>query len=265
MNTGIKAVACTAVALLAWAPGAFAQQSEGGEAPKWSVGVIGLAGRSPFEAEHIAQDGDEKINYQVFPYVAYRGDRFFIEGMGLGYHLLKPSEHSAFQLSLDAVASARTIGGYSRDKITADAGLRLGLAGDLGALSFTGLQDVTDTHNGTEISATYSYSFEGEKWSLTPSVGVQWQSQKLANHMWGVTADQQATLLEKGKALLPLYQVTESATNYTAGLMVNYRMSNSWSVIAFAQGTWLDKTIRANPGIDEKFDAVMGLGLAYSF
>lgn len=245
----------------------WAQDSDGqgGGPPKWTVGVIGLANRSPYELENTDADGDVKVNYRAFPYVAYRGDRFFIEGMELGYHLVKPREDDGLSLSLDVVAAARSIAGSSRNKFTADAGLRLGVSSDIGTLQITGLQDVTDTHNGTEFSASFSYSFEGESWSFTPSIGVTWQSEKLANHMWGVTQAQRDKLIEKDKPALPVYTVTSSATNYNAGLMWNYRFAGDWSVIAFASGTLLDKTIRANPGIDKKFDATLGLGLAYSF
>lgn len=265
MSKGVGAALMAAICMTSGATQAQDAGGDRGGPPKWSVGAIGLANRSPFELENTSADGGEKINYRAFPYIAYRGERFFIEGLELGYHLIRPERDSDLSLSLDIIGAARPIAGSSRNKITADAGLRLGIAGSFGAIQLSGLQDVTDTHNGTELSATYSYSFEGDSWSLTPSVGVTWQSEKLANHMWGVTQAQQDKLVEKGKPALPVYQVTESAVNYSAGLMWTYRFADSWSVIAFGNATWLDKAIRANPGINEKFDATIGLGLAYSF
>ena len=265
MNNKLIRMASAVALSLLWTTTTMAQDSRADGPPKWTVGAIGIVGKSPFEAENTDADGNAKYGYKVFPHIAYRGERFFIEGLSVGYHLLKPSEQDSLQFSVDVIASARPIAGFSRNKITADAGLRLGAAGTFGTLSVSGLQDVTDTHNGTELSATYSYSFEGEKWSITPSVGMVWQSENLANYMWGVTKKQQDTLLSDDKPLLPIYQVTDTAVNYTAGLMASYRFEGNWSVISFANTTWLDKSIRANPGINKKRDTIIGLGIAYSF
>jgi outer membrane protein len=244
---------------------ATAEDSERGGPPRWSVGAVGLAYRSPFEAENTNSNGDEKIHYTAVPYIAYRGDDFYLEGLEMGYHLMKPADGTDLSLSVDVIASARMLPGQSRNKVTADAGLRLKFEGALGSLSLTGLQDVTGEHDGQEFKASYSYTFSGEKWSLTPSVGLSWQSKGLADHMWGVTAEQQVKMIEKNDPVLPLFTVGDSVLNYEASVFAMYRMSNSWSVIAFGGVTFLDKKTKANPGINEDLDATIGLGLSYSF
>lgn len=225
--------------------------------PKWSVGALGMGYVTPFAAE------DNQIT--VVPYVAYRGERFFIDATGLGYRLVKPQENAPLSFELDIVAAARMLPGESRDKVTADAGLSASLSGAFGLLSLTALHDVTDTHNGIELGASYEYDFTFDKLTISPSIGVTWQNEKLANHMWGVTAKQQAKMIEKDHPVLPLYTVTGSALNFSAGLTTTYNISNSWTVIGFAQGTYLDSNIRDNPGIDKKYDVSVGLGLAYNF
>lgn len=246
-------------------PQAIAQSEERAGPPKWSVGVLGLANRSPFEAENTDADSSNKVNYMAVPYVAYRGERFFIEGLELGYHLVKPQDGSDLSLAVDVLASARMRPGDSRDKVTADAGLRLSLAGAFGQISATGLQDVTGEHDGTELRASYSYSFNGPKWTVTPRVGVTWQSEKLANYSWGTTAEEHAKMQSEGDIILPIFSVGESVLNYEASLFGMYRFADRWAAIGFASGTWLDTKIRANPGINKKFDATIGLGLSYSF
>lgn len=231
-------------------------QEEGGP-PRWSVGALGIAYATPFEAE--------KTDYLPVPYLSYRGDRFFIDGTGMGYHLLKPAENSDLSLGVDIIAGARMLPGQSRSKVTADLGLRATIAGSFGALELTGLHDVTDTSNGMELMANYGYDITFDKLTITPSVGVTWQNRKMANYMWGVTQAQQDKMIEKDKPVLPVYQPDDSILNYNAGITAVYSMSNSWTLIGFAQGAYLDKSIRNNPGIDKDYEMSVGLGVAYNF
>ncbi|TNE67547.1 MAG: MipA/OmpV family protein [Alphaproteobacteria bacterium] len=240
---------------------ATAQDDESGPAggpPKWSVGALGLYYATPFAAE------DDQ--YMAVPYVAYRGERFFIEGTELGFHLMQPSEDADIALSVDLIAAARMQPGKSRDKVSADLGLRARLDGPYGSVTLTALRDVTDTYNGTELAAAYAYDFVvGNRLVLSPSIGVKWQSRKLANHMWGVTEAQHDRMVEKGDTVLPVYQLSGSVLNVEAGLTAVYRLADSWTLIGFTQASRLDKDIRANPGIDKKHELTMGLGIAYNF
>lgn len=229
-----------------------------GGPPKWTVGGIGLLYESPFEAEG--------SSLKAFPYVSYRGERFYFEGLELGYRLLpKPSNPDDLHLSFDLIGSARMLPGSSRDKVTADLGARFGLHGGFGSLSAEFLQDVTDTHNGQEISLGYSYSFRSDKLMITPGVKATWQSGKLANHMWGVTEKQRTKMREKGDPLLPLYSLSDDVINYSAELMALYSVDDRWSIIAFGSASYLDKKVRANPGITKDYDLTIGLGVGYSF
>ena len=226
--------------------------------PKWTVGGLGLLYDSPF--------GAEGTSFNAFPYVSYRGERFYLQGLEAGYRLLPaPENPDDLHLSLDVIVAARTIAGSSRDKITADAGVRLGLHGSFGSLTVTGLQDITDTYNGQEVSIGYSYSFTNDKLTVTPGVEATWQSRKLANHMWGVTEKQRDKMREKGDPVLPFYQLSDDVINYSATVTAVYRFDNRWSAIAFGSSTYLDDKVRDNPGITRKYDLTVGLGIGYSF
>ncbi|NVJ96988.1 MAG: MipA/OmpV family protein [Alphaproteobacteria bacterium] len=240
-------VACTAV----WA-------QEDGQEKKWSVGALGLVSVSPFAGE------DTEI--LPVPYLAYRGERFYLEGLEAGYHLVEPMRGPGTQFVADVIASARMTPGTSRDKVTLDAGLRLGVRGKFGSLTATGLHDVTGEHDGMELRADYSYTFMGDDYFITPSVGISWQNRKLANHMWGVTADQHADMIADGDdVVLPVYQLDGSAVNYEAGLTAIYLVNDRVNLIGFSRATYLDKDVRANPAIEKKYDLTIGLGIAYSF
>lgn len=236
---------------------AFAAQAQGGP-PKWAVGGMGLYRTTPFQAE------DNEIN--AFPYLAYRGERFFIRGRQLGVHIRQANDTSDLDVFLDAVASPRMLPGSSRNKVTADAGVRLGLDGTFGTLSLEALHDVTGTSNGMELALGYSYALTTGKLRLTPSIGVTWQDKDLANYLWGTTPDQQARMVEKGKdVILPVFQPGTSVVNYEAGVMAVYDLNNKISLVAFTNATFIDTDIRTNPGIDKRHTLSVGLGLAYNF
>ncbi|WP_308909091.1 MipA/OmpV family protein [Pseudokordiimonas caeni] len=257
-NPGTSWALLPAAAILAALPAHGDDDDGAGGPPRWSVGAIGLYYDTPFAAE----DNE----FQAVPYVAYRGDRFFIDATALGYHLIKPDEEAGLSFGLDVIAAARMLPGESRNKVTADMGLRASIGGGMGRLDLTALQDVTDTHNGTELSAIYEYDFQiTDKFTLSPSVGVTWQSRKLANHMWGITQKQQDRMIEKDKPVLPLYALSGSVVNYQGGLTAVYGLSDSWTLIGFAEGAYLDKDIRDHPGIDKKYELTLGFGLAYNF
>jgi outer membrane protein len=229
-----------------------------GGPPKWTVGGIGLLYDSPF--------GAEGTNFNAFPYISYQGERFYLQGLEAGYRLLpQPENRDDLHLSLDVIVAARNLAGSSRDKFSADAGARLGLHGSFGSLSASFLQDVTDTYNGQEVSLGYSYSFTGDKLTVTPGVEAIWQSRKLANHMWGVTEKQRDKMRDKGDPLLPFYQLTDDVLNYSANVMAVYRIDDRWSAFAFGNATYLDGKVRDNPGITKDYDLTVAFGIGYSF
>lgn len=254
MKTLVRMAAGAAVAT---GVGTAALAQEGGP-PKWSVGALGLFNDSPFAAE------DSEIN--AVPYIAYRGERFYLEGLEAGFRLLPPAEGDGPSLSLDVIAAARMQPGTSRDKVTADVGLRAGLHGSFGSLTVTGLYDITDTFSGIEARADYSYTFTSDKLFITPKVGAVWQQKKTANYMWGVTQEQQDKMIADNKSvILPVYQLDDFAVNYEGSLTAVYQMTDRVSLISFVSGTYLDKDIRDNPGIDKRYNLTAGFGVAYNF
>ncbi len=252
MKTASLVTICIVAGFLGASPTVHAQD----KAPKWTVGALGMGYYSPFAAE--------RKDAKVVPYISYRGERFYVQGLEMGYRFIKPSD-SDLQLQFDVIASGRALAGSSRSKITADAGLRMGVAGGFGFLNVSGVRDITDNSNGYEAKATFGHSFEGARFSFTPSVSVVWQDEKMADYMWGVTQKQQDKMVKDNKPVLPLYTMTESVINYSANMVFTYRMTDSISLIAFADATKLDKKVQANPGISVDYEATLGLGVGYSF
>lgn len=250
-------------AVLAVGNAAQAQQQPGvQQQTNWSVGAIGFASPSPFEGD------DTEI--QAFPFISYQGERFYLRGLEAGYMLLKPQygpNAPSLQPTLSIIATARNLPGSTRDKFNGELGIRAGLMGDFGIFDVTAVQDVTGVHDGHELTATYSYRFGGRgKLSVIPSVGISWQSEGLAQHLWGVTAQDRSDMIEDGDDLiLPVYDVPGSAFTYNAGLFVNYQFNDRWNAVVIGNARYLDSDIRDNPAIDRDVDLSVGLAIAYNF
>ena len=227
-------------------------------APRWSVGAAGLARTTPFAAE-------KDIDLGVYPYIAYRGDRFFLDGRMAGVHLLGGPSARRSPLTLDAFISARTRPGTSRDKLTADGGARVSYATDLGTFSLAYRHDITDTSNGSEITAGYSYTIRNGRLMLRPGLDILRQSRGMADYLWGVTEAEHERMLAEGGTVLPAYTISRAVINLQARLFATYRLDDRWSLLAFGSVTRLDKAIQRNPGIDQSYRGVLGLGAAYNF
>lgn len=234
------------------------------EAPRWTLGAMGVASTSPFEAEAGSPRREREAHVIGAPYIAYRGDKFFMDGVGIGAHMAGgPASQSP--LTADIMVSARRRPGASRDKITADAGVRFTYDSRFGTVRLSYLHDVTDTSDGSEITAGYGYTTQQGRWSLTPGVALIRQSGGMAQYLWGVTPKEHDRALARGKTVLPVYAVPGSILNVQASLSAAYQLGGNWSLLAFANITRLDKDIRRNPGVDEHYMGNVALGVAYSF
>jgi outer membrane scaffolding protein for murein synthesis (MipA/OmpV family) len=234
------------------------------EAPRWTLGAMGVASTSPFEAEAGSPRREREVHLLGAPYIAYRGDKFFMDGIGIGAHMAGgPASQSP--LTADILVSARRRPGDSRDKITADAGVRLTYASSLGSFRLAYLHDVTDTSDGSEITFGYGYTARRGRWSLTPGFTLIRQSGDMAQYLWGVTPKEHDRAVARGKTVLPVYALPGSILNVQASFSAAYQLGNNWSLLAFANITRLDKDIRRSPGVDEHYMGNVALGVAYSF
>lgn len=262
MNKSARILTACAGALTIGAAATAQQQPGAQQDTSWSVGAIGFANPSPFE-------GDDTQILAV-PFISYQGDRFYLRGLEAGYSLIKPQfgpGSPAVKPTLDIIATARNRPGNTRSKFNGEVGVRAGLMGQFGIVNVTAVQDVTGVHKGQELTASYSYRFGGTgKVAVIPTVGISWQSEGLAQHMWGVTAEERADMIaDEDDLILPVYDVPGSAFTYNAGLFINYQISDRWNAVVLANARYLDKDIRDNPAIDRDIDLGFGLGVAYNF
>ena len=117
--------------------------------------------------------------------------------------------------------------------------------------------DVSDEHNGTSASVTYSYPVYFERWSLMPLVGVDWFDKKIARYYYGVNA-------ENANASRALY-VPNSGINYSAGLNASYDVNDNNSVTFTLLTEFYSKEIKQSSIVDKSHASSVGVVYAYVF
>lgn len=129
--------------------------------------------------------------------------------------------------------------------------------GDWGAATLRGFHDVSDTHNGFEIGADYDYRYTHGRFSIAPSVGVEYKSRKLNDYYWGVHADEaSANIIE--------YHV-DAGFGWHAGLRTNYYVTKHLRAALSVNYERLQNSVADSPLV--KDDYVLGFfgGFAWTF
>ena len=168
--------------------------------------------------------------------------------------------------SLDLFVAARSPLGKDRQKLSADAGVRISVDTKLGKLSGEFRHDVSDKFKGSEIIARYSVPLSMGKFTFTPAVQASWLDQKAANYMYGVTAAQRARMIRKERSvILPIAPITEEALNLGGDISMALQLSERLTLIALVGGAYLDKSIQRSAAIEQKWEAQSALGVTYRF
>ena len=197
-----------------------------------------------------------------FPLLNYEGERFFLRGTRLGYHLFKQDRFAVTLLGsyrgegYESGDSSFLQGMADRDG-TFEAGLQTSLVTSLGQFRASLLSDVLDEHNGHEARLTFSKRFSLQKILVSPSASLIWQSGQLANYYYGVRMAE-ATMNR------PAYKV-DSAFLVQLGLMTNYRLSEHWSVSGRIALTRLADEISDSPIVEDDFVTSAFVGIGYRF
>lgn len=167
---------------------------------------------------------------------------------------------------ISAFVAGRITPARDRQEFTADAGIRVGISGELGDLSAEYRRDITGEFKGEEYQLTYAYPMNMGDFTLVPSAQINWLDQETANHMYGVTEGQRTKAIRKKReVILPVAPITDKATNLGGSITATYSMGSSVTLIGVLSGTYFDKSIHQSAAIDQKWESTAILGIAYSF
>lgn len=256
MKSGIKSLAWSIAAFASFSTAHAQENTEDKGDNHIAVGVGALLQQSPFNAAEI----------QAFPLpmISIKQGAFYFETAEAGARLSE--NFGAVSPSVDLFLGARSPSGQDRAKLTADAGVRISLATELGTLSGEIRHDITGKFDGCEMILSYSYPISTGKLTITPSVKASWLDRKTANYMFGVTSAQRAKMISKNRrVILPVAPITEDAHNLGGDISMALQLSDRLMLVGVIGGTYLDKSIHRSPAIDQKWDAQAVMGISYRF
>lgn len=225
---------------------------------KWTLG----AGVAVVENPYKQYDNDI---YPV-PVINYEGDNFWFRGLGGGYYLWNDESD---KLSLTAYYSPL----YFKPKSSDNSQLRqldrrrsTGMAGlsyihntaQYGFLWTSLAGDVLDNSNGIVWELAWLYRHTNGALTLTPGIGVEWNSDKQNQYYYGVSGT------ESRRSGLRSYD-SNSGWNPYLELTANYRFLGDWSVYGSARYTHLSDEITDSPMVDKSWSGVISGGVTYSF
>jgi outer membrane protein len=206
--------------------------------------------------------GDSPKTWPI-PFFSFRAGNFYLRGVAAGYELFKYDA-----LSFDLVAQWR-FEGYDHDdsdylegmenrRMTVDAGAKASYRDGFGTSSLTFLTDTLNRYNGQELRFSYDKRFKlTESLSLTPSVGLSYQSSHLTNYYYGVRSDE----ARPGR---PRY-VPGEAYNPFIGIGMAYKLSQEVSLTGNIRYQLLDDAITDSPIVEADYRISAMAGILYKF
>ncbi|MFQ5469717.1 MAG: MipA/OmpV family protein [Gammaproteobacteria bacterium] len=221
---------------------------------QWLAGA-GVLGRTQ------AQIGVDSTTYLI-PYIAYYGQSFFFEMNDFGYSMV---DRQGYQLGLigslrfdgyDSGDSPALQGMRPRDHAI-DGGVRIVLSGSLGEAEVKGITDLTNTHDGSEISIAFSRPIIFHKTMIKPSLAVRWKSKKLMNYYYGVATDE----VRSGRAAYN----PDASLSWVTELDVMHGLSKHLSVVVNLAYEQLGTEYTDSPIIEDDYVITMFGGLIYRF
>ncbi|MEO8019852.1 MAG: MipA/OmpV family protein [Pseudomonadota bacterium] len=136
-------------------------------------------------------------------------------------------------------------------------GLEMLTDGAWGQAAVRAFHDVSDTHNGFEIAADYSYRWIRGRLSIAPSVGVAYKSAALNDYYWGIQPG------EGGLTLLQYHP--HGGLGWEAGLRTSYYLTRSMRLAVSANYERLESSVALSPIVERPYVLGYFAGAAWQF
>ena len=227
-------------------------------AGQWSLG--GISSYSP------AVYTDTGSNQVLIPLVGYEGRTVFFRGFSVGARLypagspqnvifrllydprtLKPSDSDNPQIQQLDERKSSILGGVSYQHLTPVGIFEVGAGTDLGS-----------QHNGLYAEAAWRLPFRAETWGVTPEIGYAYNSEKINNHLYGVSE------AESARSGLAEFDAGWDG-QYFIGLNGYLMLSPRLRLTAGLRYSNLEGEIASSPIIERSVAVSGSLGMAYVF
>ncbi|HLA73237.1 MAG TPA: MipA/OmpV family protein [Steroidobacteraceae bacterium] len=138
-----------------------------------------------------------------------------------------------------------------------EAGVEVLFGGEWGNATLRGFHDVSDKHEGYEVSADYAYRWTRGRLSVSPTVGVTYKNSKLSDYYWGV---------HPGEASNVLFEYhPDGGLGWEAGLHTNYYLTKNVRLALSANYERLQHDIAQSPLVDQDYVFGYFAGFGWQF
>ena len=158
--------------------------------------------------------------------------------------------------TLDNLEAVESISVPDRD-FAGEIGVELLTDGRWGFAQATAFHDVTGTHEGYELAASYGYGWRDQRLYIEPSVGLSYKSAAMNDYYWGVRENE----LFPGS---PRYEVG-AGTNVYARLQVGYQINRNWSFSFVGEVERLNDAAADSPIVADQSIVAYFAGFGYRF
>lgn len=238
---------------------ALGMLSSAAVAGTWSVGASVLAQSTPYK-------GIKSRDYVTpVPVINYEGENFYFHTLAAGYYLWNDGVD---QLSLDAYYYPQffkpkdnddnAMRELDRRRDTVMGGFTYKHKADWGILRFIGSGDMLGISNGLRAETAYLYSFQADKWTLTPGIGIKWDSENQNRYEYGISSK------ESRNSGLKRYQPGSSWTPFLE-LSGNYRFDENWTAFAAGRVDHMSSEVKDSPMVNKSVSAIVWTGFTYTF
>jgi outer membrane protein len=138
-----------------------------------------------------------------------------------------------------------------------EVGVEVLFGGEWGEAALHGFRDASNTHDGFELAADYSYRWTRGRLSVSPSVGVAYKSARLSDYYWGVHSNEVARTLREYHA--------DGGLNWEAGLRANYYLTKSLRAALSANYERLHDGVADSPIVERPYVFGYFAGVAWQF
>lgn len=211
------------------------------------------------------KEADNKTN--ITPIISYESENLRINGPKAEYTLLKRKVPNVGGFKLSLIGQYRFEGYDSDDSDVLEgmdersgafeAGISLGYKNKKSILVLEYLQDISNSHEGNEVSLTYLRPYSFKSLTLSPYARVSHFSDDFVNYYYGVESNE-------AMAFRPTY-IGSATTSLETGIKGVWELGKRHRFITNISYERFGKEVEDSPLIEESGSAKLALGYVYAF
>ena len=226
---------------------------------------LGL-GVTSTEGDLYIGDDDSDVGAEILGGVTYRKGQFFFaaddeNGVQIGYSLIQ-RDNWVIDGVFGPVIGANFDDNDELDhldnrKLDGHLGMRYTWYGDHNRVAVAAGRDVVSAHDGWVASAQYSHEWQLKNWLVTGNIGVAHLSDRMANHIVGVSASE-------ATRAIPAFSAEAGNVSWL-GVLAEYPMTEKWVFQTRLNTMAVSEELSDSPITDDDSTMSLVVGMKYQF